>query len=178
MADTFSSDRRHGAAVQKLVTALVTTAVGTRGLFAVACGLYPRKLMTELFGSRFDGPGATILGLLFAGTDAALGSGLHRSRKSPRRLVGWLWAGVGIDLVHTVLASTNRDVSLGRRRATAAFIGSLAVTGAVLALIIRAPSVRFGPRVCPPCDHSPEGVTWQSYRAGAQRAAAGSANSR
>jgi hypothetical protein len=33
---------------------LVTTAVGTRGLFAVTCGARPRKLMTSFFGSRLD----------------------------------------------------------------------------------------------------------------------------
>ena len=121
------------ATAGKVLPALVTTAVGTRGLFAVTCGARPRKLMTSFFGSRFDGSAGMALGLLFAGADAALGYGTHRSRNSPAPLARWLWAGAGIDLVHFVFAATNRDAGPGRRRATAAMIGALAATGAVMA---------------------------------------------
>lgn len=133
MINALSSGRRRGAAIEKLLPALVTTAIGTRGLFAVTCGARPRKVMTNFFGSRFDGPAGIVFGVLFAGADAALGYGTHRSRKSPTRLARWLWTGAGVDLVHSVLAATNRDATPGRRRAAAAMIGSLAVTGAVMA---------------------------------------------
>ncbi len=133
MTKALSSGCRRGAAVQKLLPALVTIAIGTRGLFAVTCGARPRKTLTDFFGSRFDGPSGTVFGLLFAGADAALGYGTHRSRNSPTRLARWLWTGAGVDLVHSVFAATNRDATPGRRRVTAAMIGSLAVTGAAMA---------------------------------------------
>ncbi|WP_020667177.1 hypothetical protein [Amycolatopsis nigrescens] len=131
-----SPDQGSGT-LDKALPALVTVAIGGRALFATGCGLRPRKLMTEMFGSRFDGRSGTVFGLIFTGTDAAIGSGMHRSRTSPRRLSNWLLAGAAIDLVHVVLASTNQDVGKGRRRATAGMIGGLAVTGAALAGAVR-----------------------------------------
>ncbi len=133
MTNALSSGRRRGTAIERLLPALVTTAIGTRGLFAVTCGARPQKVMTNFFGSRFDGPSGTVFGLLFAGADAALGYGTHWSRNSPTQLARWLWVGAGVDLVHSVLAATNRDATPGRRRATTAMIGSLAVAGAVMA---------------------------------------------
>src|SRR5260370_37481104 len=133
MTKALSWGCRRGAAVQNLLPALVTIAIGARGLFAVTCGARPRKLLTDFFGSRFDGPSGTVFGLLFAGADAALGYGTHRSRNSPTRLARWLWTGAGVDLVHSVLAATNRDATPGRRRVPAAVIGSLAGAGAAQA---------------------------------------------
>jgi hypothetical protein len=90
MTNALSSGWHRGAAVEKLLPALVVTAIGTRGLFAATCGARPRKVMTSFFGSRFDGPTGIVFGLLFAGADAALGYVTHRSRKSPTRLARWL----------------------------------------------------------------------------------------
>src|SRR5260370_31791844 len=128
MTKALSWGCRRGAAVQNLLPALVTIAIGTRGLFAVTCGARPRKLLTDFFGSRFDGPSGTVFGLLFAGADPALGYGTHRSRNSPTRLARWLWTRAAVDLAHSVLAATNRDATPGRRRGARAEIGSRAAT--------------------------------------------------